>query len=213
MRLDDVADAEGVDVGAEAAGETAGAALAAEFAGGVGVHGVDIVVFLEGELVVCWVLEGLREVGMGGRVTVGVPLREAHAICRLRTRDHHFLDSEFTRRFDHVVCALYVRHEALVVWHQHIPRVGRKMYHSVRLLHAGFLVLGHVEERREGVEDLAAVGEIGLHGVDIGVVEGYEIEVQDFVALRYQVGDTVAAGFAAAAGENDPFSRCCCGHG
>ena len=54
MRLDDVADAEGVDVDVESAGKTSGAAFAAEFAGGVGVHGVDVVVFFEGECVVWW---------------------------------------------------------------------------------------------------------------------------------------------------------------
>lgn len=83
------------------------------------------------------------------------------------------------------------------------------MDHGVRLLHAGPRVLGHVEERGEGVEDLAAVGEVGFDGVDIGVVEGYEIEVQDFVALRDQIRDAMAAGFTAAAGEDDAFSGCC----
>lgn len=43
--LDDVADAERVDIGVEAAGESAGYSLAAEFGDGVGVHGVYVHVF------------------------------------------------------------------------------------------------------------------------------------------------------------------------
>lgn len=57
------------------------------------------------------------------------------------------------------------------------------MDHGVRLLDAGFFVLGHDEERGEGVEDLAAVREVGFQGVDVWVVEGDEVQVQDFVAL------------------------------
>ena len=67
-------------------------------------------------------------------------------------------------------------------------------------------VLGHGEEGGEGVEDLARVGEVRFHGVDVRVVEGDEVEVEDLVPLREEVGDHVPPGFAGAAGEDDAFA-------
>ena len=60
----------------------------------------------------------------------------------------------------------------------------------------------------ERVEDLAALGEVDLEGVDVWVVERDEIEVEDLVTLGEEVWDDVTPGLAGSAGEYDTFGHC-----
>ena len=86
VRFDDVADAEGVDVGVVAAGEGAGCAFAAEFAESVGVHGVVVVIFFKWE-----------------RVVVCVAFGETDAVGCFGACDDDLPDAEFACRLDYVV--------------------------------------------------------------------------------------------------------------
>jgi hypothetical protein len=98
VRLDHVADAQRVDVGAEAPREAAGYALAAQLGDGVGVHGVDV--------------DGLfkREGGVGQ-----VALPETDFVGRFARGDYYFLDAEFACGFDDVVGGSGVAAVALIV--------------------------------------------------------------------------------------------------
>lgn len=193
MRLDDIPNAQSVDIRArEPAREAAAAAFAAELARGVGVHGVAVVVLFQREGVV-----------------VGVALREADAVGSFGAGDDDFLDAEFAGGFDDVVGAEDVAAEAFAVRDEHVARVGGEVDDGIWRLDwygggvAGIGVVVDVEVGGEGVEDLAGVGEVRFEGVDGGVFEGGEVEVEDGVAARKEVGDYVAACFPGSAGEDD----------
>lgn len=71
----------------------------------------------------------------------------------------------------------------------------------------GFLVAGEVEVRCQGVEDLAAICEVGFQSEDVCRTVGkvHKIEVENGVALGEEVGDDMSTGFARAAGEDYTF--------
>jgi hypothetical protein len=98
VRLDDIADAERIDVDAKSAGEAAGNAFAAELGNGVRVHGVYIVGFVEGK----------------GSV-VKVALAEADFVGGFTACDDNLLDAELACCFDNVIGAGYVAAVAFVV--------------------------------------------------------------------------------------------------
>jgi hypothetical protein len=98
VRLDDIADAQDVNIISEAPREASSGLFAADLAQSVGVHGVDVVVFFQREGVV-----------------VGVAFAEADAIGRLAGGCDDFLDAEFGGGFDHVVGGGDVGAEAFVV--------------------------------------------------------------------------------------------------
>ena len=83
VRLDDVADAQRVDVGAVAHGEGAGGFLVDHLGQAVAVHRVDVVVLFQRE-----------------RVVVLVALGKAHAIGGLAGGDDDLADAELHRGFD-----------------------------------------------------------------------------------------------------------------
>lgn len=139
-------------------------------------------------------------------MVVHVALREAHAVRRLATGDDDLLDAQLARRFDHVVRAEHIPLEALVVWHEHVSGVCSEVNHRVDLFDMGSFVAGHVEMRAEGIEDLAAVCEISLEGVDIWVRERDKIQIEDLVPLVEKVGNNMAASFAGTASEYDSFA-------
>jgi len=62
----------------------------------------------------------------------------------------------------------------------------------------GALVACEVEVRCEGIEDLAAVCEVGFESEDTStwVWEVYQVEVQDLIATLDELWDDVAACFA-----------------
>lgn len=142
VRLNDVTDPEDVNVVSVPAGKSAGGALAADFAQRVRVHGVDVVVFLEGEgVVVC------------------IALREADAVGGFGACSYDFADAEFRGRFDDVVGGCDVCFKAFVVWDNHVARVGCEVdYHVWRRFGGAVGVACLVVVGGEGVEDLAAVG-------------------------------------------------------
>ena len=59
-------------------------------------------------------------------------------------------------------------------------------------------VAGEVEVRCQGIEDLAAVGQVGFECEDasFGVWEVGEVEVEDLIAALDELGNDVAAGFS-----------------
>ena len=67
------------------------------------------------------------------------------------------------------------------------------------------LVQAHIA--RQGVEHLAAVGDVGDEGADLGVVERLRVDVEHLVPLVDEIFDDMAAGLAAAAGEHDPLAH------
>ena len=70
---------------------------------------------------------------------------------------------------------------------------------GVRGLHAGAIrsswgfVVREVEVGGEGVEGLAGVGQVRFQGVDGWMREGCEVDVEDLVAAREEIGDAVFA--------------------
>lgn len=97
-----------------------------------------------------------------------------------------------------------------------IPSISSKMHNYIRdprasslAIHLALLqtVLIHIKMTKHGIEDLARVRKVRLQRVDarLGVGKGHEVEVEDAVAVGKEVGDYMAAGFAAAACEEDAF--------
>jgi hypothetical protein len=64
-------------------------------------------------------------------------------------------------------------------------------------------VFRHIKVGCEGIEDLTRVGQVGLERVDIGVIEGNEVEVEHLMALGKKVRYSVLASFAGTTSEND----------
>lgn len=77
---------------------------------------------------------------------------------------------------------------------------------------AGLRVVIDVEVRGKSIEDLSGVREVRFKGIHGGVGEGCEVEVQERVTARLEVGDDMAASFARAASEHNTLSRCGGGH-
>ena len=67
--------------------------------------------------------------------------------------------------------------------------------------------LVHAEMAGEGIEHLAAVGDVGNQIVDAFMFERDEIDVEDLVSLVGEIGDDVAPGLAGASGEDDTFAH------
>lgn len=139
-------------------------------------------------------------------MVIHVALRETHAVRRLATGDDDLLDPQLAGRFDHVVRTEHVPLEAFVVRDQHVPGVSGEVDHRVDLFDLLSFVAGHVEVRAEGIEDLAAICEISLQGVDVGIGERNKIQVEDLVPLAEKIGNHIATSFAGAASENDSFA-------
>ena len=187
MRLDDVADAQRVDVGAVAHGEGARGLLVDELGQAVAVHRIDVVVLLQRE-----------------GVEVLVALGEADAIGRLARGDDHLADAELHRRLDDVVGAHDVDAEGVVVRLDQDARDRREMDDGVdRGRRRALLEAFEAEMRGHSVEDLRLVIDIGDQRRDAGMVEGLEVDIEDAVALGEKVGHDVAAGLAGSAREHD----------
>jgi len=119
-------------------------------------------------------------------VVIGIALREANAIGGFGAGDDDFGDAEFAGCFDYVVGCEYVASEALVVWDEHVACVGSEVDDYIwRLGHLVLVVTSEVVMRCEGVEDLAAVCEVGLEGEDVmvGAGEVDQVDIEDLVAL------------------------------
>lgn len=172
--------------------------LADQLGEAVRVHRVDRVLFREGQLDI-----------------IGLAKAKADAKRALARRDHNLLDAELGRRLDDIVRRLRIGAEGLVVGHNHVARVRRKMDDDVghaqvpaRLARRGRVrqaVLAHRKERGERVPHLTRVGQVGLERVhgDRWVREIDQVQVEHLVPLADEVGDDMAAGLAAATGEDD----------
>jgi len=65
---------------------------------------------------------------------------------------------------------------------------------------AGFETV-EAEMRGQGVEGLAAVGQIGDQGVDPRMIERFEVDVEKFITLADQMRQNMPAGLAGSSGE------------
>lgn len=119
-------------------------------------------------------------------MVISIALRKANAIGGFRAGDDDFGDAEFAGCFDYVVGREYVASEALVVWDEHVACVGSKVDDYIwRLGDLILVVTSEVVMRCEGIENLAAVCEVGLEGEDVvvGAREVDEVDIEDLVAL------------------------------
>lgn len=133
---------------------------------------------------------------------ITIPLGKANPIRSLTTRNNDLLHPQFTSRLNDVIRAQHIALEALIIWHQHIPCVRCEMYDCIDgtngngVSMARVLIVGDVEVRGQGIEDLTGVCEVRLEGVDRRMGKGGQVEVEHGVAAREEVGNHVAACFA-----------------
>ena len=66
--------------------------------------------------------------------------------------------------------------------------------HGVRV--PGLRIVVNVEVGGKGIEDLAGICEVCFEGIDRGVGEGRQVEIEDFMAAGEEIGDHMAAGLA-----------------
>ena len=192
VRLDDVANAQRVDVGLEAHGEGARGLFVDHLGQAVAVHGVDVIVLLQRE-----VLEVLLALG------------EADAVGGLAGGHDDLADAEFHGGFDDVVGPHDIDPVGLVVGVDQHARDGGEVNHRVDRPGRGtFLEAGEPEVGGQGVHDLAGLGDVADERGDGGVLEGLPVEVEDLVALVEQPGQHVAPRLAGAACEENTL-----GHG
>ena len=119
-------------------------------------------------------------------MVVGIALGEANSIGGLGAGDDDFGDAEFAGSLDDIVGCEYVASEALVVWDEHVACVGSEVDDYIwRLGHLVLVITSKVVMRCEGIEDLAAVCEVGLEGEDVmvGAGEVDQVDIEDLVAL------------------------------
>ena len=192
MRFNDVADPERVNVRLVAHGKGAAGLFVHDLGQTIAVHRVAVVILFQREGMVILVAFG-----------------KADAICRLGTRKDHLADPKFHRGLQHVIGADGVLREGGVVGVDHHPGDGGEMHDGIGRFGGEAVVIAvKAEMGGEGVEHLPAVGDVGDQRVDAGMVKGFEVDVQDLVALGQQVRHSMAPGLAGSAGENDAL-----GHG
>ena len=180
VRLDHVADAQGIDIGSETHGKRTRGLLVDDLGQSVAVHRVDVVVLLERK-----------------RMIILVALGEADAVCCLARRNDHLADPELHRRLDDVVGARHVGFKRLVVRLEQNARHRGEMDDRIdrRRTFAGLQSL-EIEMHRQRVEHLPAVGQVGIDRGHARTVERLQVEVENVVALRLEPGHDVPAGLA-----------------
>lgn len=132
-------------------------------------------------------------------MVIGIALGKANAVGGFGAGDDDFGDAEFAGCFDYVVGCGYVASEAFVVWDEHVACVGCKVDDYIWWLgHLILVVTSEVVMRGESIEDLAAVGEVGLEGENIvvGAGEVDEVDIEDLVALFEELWDAMASSLA-----------------
>ena len=133
---------------------------------------------------------------------IAIALRKANPIRSLTARDNNLLDPQFAGRLDDIVSTQHVSPEALIIRHEHVPRVRREVYDGIDWAYGdgvgvrGVGVVIYVEVGSESVEDLTGVGEVGLEVIDGRVGEWDKVEVEDGVTFGEEVGDYVTACFS-----------------
>lgn len=133
---------------------------------------------------------------------VAIALSKADPISGLTARNNDLLDSQLACGLNHVISTQYVPLEAFIVRHKHVPRIRCEMYDSIdwthrycfRVTRVGVVI--NMEVRSKGVEDLTSISEVCLEGVDGGMRERGEVQVEDRMTLGKEVRNYVAACFS-----------------
>ena len=185
MRLEDVGNPQGIDIDAVAHGKGPCGLFIDDLGEPVRVHRIDVIVLFERKA-----------------VKILVAFGKTDAVGGLAGRDHDLADTEFRRGLDHIVGADRVDAKRLVVRLDQDARYRGKMHHGIRRRRrpAGFETV-EAEMRRQGVEGLAAVGQIGDQGADLRMIERLEVDVEKLVTLVHQMGQNMPAGLASSSGE------------
>lgn len=133
---------------------------------------------------------------------VAIALGKANPISGLTARNNDLLDSQLACGLNHVVSTQHVPLEALVVRHQHVPRIRCEMYDGIDWAHrycfrvARVGVIIDMEVRSKGVEYLTSISEVCLEGVDGGMRERGEVKVENRMTVGKEVRNYVAACFS-----------------
>ena len=178
MRLDDVADPQCIDVDPVPHRESACGLFVDDLGKPVGVHRIGVVILLEREA-----LEVL--------VTFG----KADAVGGLAGGDHDLADTEFRCGLDYIIGADRVDAEGLVVRLDQYPRDRCKMHHGVRRRRrpAGLEAV-EAEMGRQGIEGLAVIRQIGDQRIDAGMIERFEVDIEQLITLAFQVRQDMRSG-------------------
>ncbi|ENN85694.1 hypothetical protein RHSP_09762 [Rhizobium freirei PRF 81] len=145
VRLDDIADTQRVDVDAEAFGKGAGGLLVHDLGQAVGIHRIDIIVLLQGEM-----------------MEIAMAFGKADAIGRLARGDDDLLHAELRSRLDDIVGAHRVDAERLVIGLDQDARDGGEMHHRVERLHALTTIqIRKIAMHGQDIIDLSRIGDIG----------------------------------------------------
>ena len=138
-----------------------------------------------------------------------VTFGEADAIGRLGRGDDHLAHAKLHGGLDHVVGAEDIGREGLVVRLQQNARDRREMHDGVR---GGWrrtlLIAVEAEMRRQCIEGLPAVGQVGHKRVDARQIKRLQIHIQDRIALVQQMRHGMPPRLARSACKHDAL-----GHG
>ncbi len=116
--------------------------------------------------------------------------------------------AELHRRLDHIVGADHIGREGDVVGLDQDARYGGEMHDRVgRARRPAVAEAGEGGVSGQRVERLPAVGEIGDQRRHARNVQRLQIDVEDFIAVRDEMGDGVPAGLAGSAGEYNALAR------
>ena len=191
LGLDDVVDAQTVDVGTGAGVEGGRGHLAGHLRHRVRVLGYDGVLLVDGDV------EGLA-----------LTLAEADAVRRLRGGEDDLADPETGGRLEDVVVREDIGRVRRAVGGGQDARDGgevddRVVGRSAGQVEVRIVEVGHgryAGHRRVG---LPGVGQVDAQIGDVGMTQRREVRVGDLMALRGEVGSDVMAGLATASGEED----------
>ena len=182
MRFNDITNPQSIDISSrEPTGKAARTSFTAKLTRRIRILRIIVVILFQRETVV-----------------FSIALRETHAVSCFGAGNDDFLDAEFAGGFDDIVCAQDVAPEAFTVWDKEIAGICCKMNHGIRFFDTDtsratrVLVVRKMEMGGEGVENLAGVCEVGFQRVDCGMRQGSKVNIQDRVASRKKIGDTMS---------------------
>lgn len=182
MRFNDTPNPQSIDIRSrEPTGKAAGTCFTTKLARRIRILWIIVVILFQGEI-----------------MEISIALRETDAVCCFGAGNDDFLDADFAGGFNDIVCAQDVAPEAFAVWDKEIASICCKMNHGIGFFDTDtsratrVLVVGKMEMGGEGVEDLAGVCEVGFQGVDCGMRQGSKVDIQDRVAFRKKIGDTMS---------------------
>ncbi len=186
VRLDDIADAQCIDVDAVAQREGAGRLLVDDLGQPVAVHRINVLGLLEREA-----------------LEVPVAFRKTNAVGGFAGGDDDLAHAKLRRRLDHIVGADGVLTEGFVVGMDQNARNRGEMHHRVRR-RRGLAVLEAIETEMRGqdIEGLTVIGQIGHQRVDGGMIERLEVDIEQPVSLPGQIRQDMTSRLACSTSEN-----------